>query len=114
MSTRQQVLTALEQVIDPELRRNVVELEMVRDIVIGDEEITVTIALTTPGCPLKANIAEQVQRQVGEVAGGRGVLVAFTFMNEAEREALREKMRGGRQYRKPGVAVPAAGRGRSE
>lgn len=108
MASREQVLAALEQVIDPELRRNVVKLSMVRDITISDGHVTVGIALTTPGCPLKANITDQVVEHVSAVEGVVSVTVDFSFMNEAEREALRSHLRDGRQYRKPGISVPAS------
>src|ERR687898_73010 len=52
MPTRDQVLEALKVVIDPELRRDIVELEMVRAIEIRDGgTVDVTVSLTTPGCP---------------------------------------------------------------
>ena len=54
MPTRDQILEALKVVIDPELRRDIVELEMVRSIEIKDGGIVdVTVSLTTPGCPIK-------------------------------------------------------------
>ena len=46
--SRDDVLTALEKVIDPELRRSVVELDMVRDVRVGDGRVSLTIALTVP------------------------------------------------------------------
>ena len=59
-ASREDILKALEQVIDPELKRNVVELDMVRDVRIDGEEVTVEIALTVAGCPLRASFEEQV------------------------------------------------------
>lgn len=106
MITREQVLRALEAVIDPELRRNVVELKMVRDVVITDDHVSVGIALTTPGCPLKQNITDQVRLAVSALDGVSTVDVDFSFMNEEERSALRNQLRGGRQQRTPGIAVP--------
>ena len=53
MVTKEQVLEALEQVIDPELHRNIVELGMVRDVDVDGRNVKVTIALTVPNCPLK-------------------------------------------------------------
>ena len=54
MPTRDQILEALKAVIDPELRRDIVELEMVRSIEIKDGGVVdVTVSLTTPGCPIK-------------------------------------------------------------
>ena len=52
--SRDAVLSALEGVIDPELKRSVVELDMVRDVRVDGGDVSVTIALTVPGCPLRA------------------------------------------------------------
>lgn len=50
------VLKILEEVIDPELNMNIVELNMIRDIVINDDKISLTFLLTTEGCPLKLEL----------------------------------------------------------
>ena len=61
MPTREQILEALKVVIDPELRRDIVELEMVRSIEIKDDGIVdVTVSLTTPGCPIKSHFQTAV------------------------------------------------------
>ena len=57
---REQILKALEQVIDPELKRNVVELDMVRDVRIEGGDVTIGIALTVAGCPLRSSFEQQV------------------------------------------------------
>ncbi|MGH3136731.1 MAG: metal-sulfur cluster assembly factor, partial [Gaiellaceae bacterium] len=63
---RDAILKALENVIDPELRRPVTELDMVRDVLVEDDgSVSVTIALTVVGCPLKDSFQEQVARFVG-------------------------------------------------
>src|SRR5512133_2348574 len=62
---RDAILKALENVIDPELRRPVTELDMVREIDIDGSEVDVTIALTVVGCPLRASFEDQVARHVG-------------------------------------------------
>ena len=53
--SREEILKAMEQVIDPELKRNVVELDMVRDVRIEGGDVTIGIALTIAGCPLRAS-----------------------------------------------------------
>ena len=61
MPTREQVLEALEPVIDPELRRSIVELGMVRSIEFGDSgRVDVTISLTTAGCPIRGHFQTAV------------------------------------------------------
>ena len=51
---RDAILSALEHVIDPELRKPVTELDMVRDVEIDGGAVSVTIALTVAGCPLRS------------------------------------------------------------
>ena len=80
MVSEQEVRTALVAVIDPEIRRSVVELDMVRAVAIEGSGVEVTIALTVPGCPMKANLEQQVQQHVGAVNGVESVAVAFDVM----------------------------------
>ena len=67
--SRDQILEALEQVIDPELKRNVVELDMVRGVEIAGGEVTITIALTVAGCRLRSSFQDQADRLVGPLPG---------------------------------------------
>ena len=60
--TETQVTEALRPVQDPELRRSIVSLGMVQNIAIAGGAVGVTIALTVPGCPLKAEIQRSVKR----------------------------------------------------
>ena len=60
--TEDQVIKALEPVQDPELRRGLVELGMVQYVLIEDTKVEILIALTIPGCPLKAQIQESVEQ----------------------------------------------------
>ena len=62
---------ALANVIDPELRKPVTELDMVRAIEIDGGDVAVTIALTVAGCPLRNSFQEQVAREVGARRGRR-------------------------------------------
>ena len=90
------VFAALAKVIDPELRKPVTELDMVRDIAISGGDVAVTIALTVAGCPLRNSFQEQVAREVGGVAGVSSVRLEFDVMSPDERAALTTKLRGGR------------------
>jgi ATP-binding protein involved in chromosome partitioning len=94
--TRDAVMEALSRVIDPELRKPVTELDMVRDLEIHGGDVTVTIALTVVGCPLRNSFQEQVAREVGAVAGVSSVRLEFDVMTPDERTALTTKLRGGR------------------
>jgi ATP-binding protein involved in chromosome partitioning len=102
---RDGIWAALEQVIDPELRRPVTDLDMVRDIAIEGGAVTVTIALTVAGCPLRASFQEQVAHRVGAVPGVETTAVAFEVMTPDEKAALTSKLRGGVAARSKGIAV---------
>src|SRR5262249_44129630 len=96
MPTREDVLAALGKVIDPELRKPVTELDMVRDVAIEGGDVSVRIALTVAGCPLRSSFEEQVGREVGAVGGVSSVRLAFDGMPPEERSVLTTKLRGGR------------------
>jgi ATP-binding protein involved in chromosome partitioning len=95
MVSEQRIREALVAVIDPEIRRSVVELEMVRELRIDGARVDVTIALTTPGCPMKANLEQQVVQHVGAVDGVESVTVTFDVMSAEQRTGLRLKLSGG-------------------
>ena len=93
---RDAILKALEQVIDPELKRPVTDLDMVRDVVVDGGHVAVTIALTVAGCPLRSSFQDQVDRFVGAVPGVESVSLAFDVMSPDEKAALATRLRGGR------------------
>jgi ATP-binding protein involved in chromosome partitioning len=97
---RDAILTALERVIDPELKRSVTELDMVRDVTVSEDgSVDVTIALTVVGCPLRSSFEEQVAREVGGVEGVTGTRLHFDVMTPDEKAALATRLRGGREQR---------------
>jgi ATP-binding protein involved in chromosome partitioning len=108
--SRDEILKALEGVIDPELRKPVTELDMVRDVRIEGGEVAVTIALTVAGCPLRSSFQDQVQRTVGAVPGVERVELAFDVMSPEERQALTARLRGGVTERTKGISLDAATR----
>jgi ATP-binding protein involved in chromosome partitioning len=93
MPTRDQIIEKLRAVIDPELRRSIVELEMVRSIEIGDDGvIDVMVSLTTPGCPIRSHFQEAVTQCVSELDGVRAVNVAFDVLTPDEKQGLQQKL----------------------
>ena len=94
--SREALMDALSRVIDPELRKPVTELDMVRSLDVAGGDVTVTIALTIAGCPLRNSFQEQVAREVGAVEGVTSVRLEFDVMTPDERAALTTKLRGGR------------------
>ncbi len=93
--TTDQVIDALRPVEDPELRRSIVDLGMVRDIDLrSDGSVGVRVALTVAGCPLRNEIQNRVGAAVGALAGVTRVDLDFTVMTDREREELRVKLHG--------------------
>jgi ATP-binding protein involved in chromosome partitioning len=81
--------------MDPELGRPITELNMVGDIDIDDQSrVTVTILLTTAACPLQARFTQDVVDAVLGVDGVADARVTMTIMNDEQREALRNQLRG--------------------
>ena len=105
--SRAQVMQALEQVIDPELGRSVVELDMVRRLELDGGRVHVEIALTVAGCPLRSSFETQVERALRPVPGVEEVRLSFTVMTPEEKTALTARLRGGVSERTPGVSVDA-------
>jgi ATP-binding protein involved in chromosome partitioning len=103
--SRDEILRALERVIDPELRRPITELDMVRDVRINGGDIAVTIALTVAGCPLRASFQDQVHSAVGAVPGVETVALDFDVMSADEKAALTAKLRGGIAERTEGISL---------
>src|SRR5437762_4445086 len=95
--TKDEILKALESVIDPELRRNIVELDMVRSVEIRDAGVVdVTVSLTTPGCPIRNHFQTGVTNAVRGVDGVTQVNVSFDVLTDQQKADLQRKLgRGG-------------------
>jgi ATP-binding protein involved in chromosome partitioning len=93
VTNREEVLKALEAVIDPELRRSIVELEMVRSIDISDNGVVdVTVSLTTAGCPIRGHFQTSVAEAVSALDGIAHVNVYFDVLSDSEKTALQQKL----------------------
>jgi ATP-binding protein involved in chromosome partitioning len=103
--SRDEILKALENVIDPELRRPVTELDMVRDVEIDGADVSVTIALTVAGCPLRQSFQDQVVEHVGKVPGVERVRLGFDVMSPEEKAQLATRLRGGVAERSKGISL---------
>jgi len=89
-----QIIEALRPVQDPELHRSIVDLGMVRNVAIADADIRVLIALTVPGCPLRAEIDTWVSQAIRGLAPSAAVAVDSTVMTEEELRDLRQRLHG--------------------
>jgi ATP-binding protein involved in chromosome partitioning len=94
--TTEQITERLREVIDPELRRSIVELGMVRSIDVRDGgRVEVVVSLTTPGCPIRNHFQQAVAERVSELDGVNAVEVGFDVLSDDEKAGLRETL--GRQ-----------------
>jgi ATP-binding protein involved in chromosome partitioning len=107
---RDEILRALERVIDPELKRPVTELDMVREVEIEGGDVRVTIALTVAGCPLRDSFQTQVADVLGSVPGVERVALGFDVMTPDERQALTTKLRAGFNGDGKGLSLDASTR----
>jgi ATP-binding protein involved in chromosome partitioning len=88
-----QIRAALQGVIDPELRRSIVELDMVRSIDLSPNGVVdVTVSLTTPGCPIRGHFQSSVTAAVSALDGVTHVNVYFDVLDDAEKAALQRKL----------------------
>jgi ATP-binding protein involved in chromosome partitioning len=93
VTDRQEISRALEAVIDPELHRSIVELDMVRSIDISANGVVdVTVSLTTPGCPIKGHFQTGVSQAVAALEGVSHVNVYFDVLSDAQKAALQQKL----------------------
>ncbi|WP_101650869.1 Mrp/NBP35 family ATP-binding protein [Brevibacterium ihuae] len=107
--TLDQIRSALETVLDPEIKRNIVELDMVDDVEIDDAgHVTVTVLLTVAGCPLKDTITRDTENAVGALDGVSGVTVRLGVMTPEQRQAMREKLQGAGQSREIPFNAPGS------
>jgi len=90
------VRRALDTVIDPELRRPITELGMLKDVAIDDGgNVTVEVLLTIAGCPLRGTITEDVRRALEPLAGVAEVTVLMDVMTPAQRNELKDRLQAG-------------------
>ncbi|MCU1462524.1 MAG: putative Mrp family protein [Acidimicrobiales bacterium] len=92
--TEAQVVDALRPVQDPELHTSIVDLGMVKRVAVDGAAVTVLVALTVPGCPLKAEIERRVTDALMPLDGVDRVAVDLTVMTDDERASVRERLQG--------------------
>ena len=93
MTTRDDVEAALRGVIDPELNADIVDLGMVDGITIDGSRVTIGVALTVAGCPMRGQIESDVVRKVRSLPGVDDVSVTMTSMDAGRRSELMSKVR---------------------
>src|SRR5215470_1622129 len=107
--TVDQVMQALAGVRDPEIRKPITELGMVKNVQVGqDGAVRVEVWLTVSGCPLRDTITRDVQGAVGAVPGATAVQVELDVMSDEQRRGLQSQLRGGKPEREIPFASPAS------
>ncbi len=109
--TPEEVVEALRAVVDPELGDNVVSLGMVGDVTVGDDgAVTVPVALTVAGCPLRSQLDHDVRNRVASLPGVSSVEVPMGEMDAEQRSAVMARARWKAREEAPKTAVPADAR----
>ncbi|WP_072687980.1 Mrp/NBP35 family ATP-binding protein [Rhodococcus marinonascens] len=89
------VRSALSRVQDPEIRKPITELGMVKSIDIADDDsVDIAIYLTTAGCPMRTEITDRVTKAVADVPGAGAIRVELDVMSDEQRTELRKSLRG--------------------
>ena len=106
-----EVMALLRGVIDPELGSDIVELGMAKGVDVSpDGRVVVTIALTTAGCPLRAQLQRDVKARVESLPGVTSVKLDWTELSAEEKAAAMAKARWNVREQAPDTAVPASTR----
>ena len=107
LPTVDDVMAVLRGVIDPELGTDIVDLGMARGAVVNpDGLVEVTVALTTSGCPLRAQIQRDVRSRVGGLPGVEKVKIHWSELTQDEKAAAMAKARFNVSQNAPDTAVP--------
>jgi ATP-binding protein involved in chromosome partitioning len=106
---RDALLTALSRVNDPEIRKPITELGMVKSVDVDESgHVTAAIYLTIAGCPMKDTLSRDVTAALAAVPGVAAVDVTLDVMSEEQRAALRTQLRGGQAEREIPFARPGS------
>ncbi|MDH3753526.1 MAG: Mrp/NBP35 family ATP-binding protein [Acidimicrobiia bacterium] len=107
LPTPDDVMGLLRGVIDPELGSNIVELGMAKGATVGvDGVVVVTIALTTAGCPLRAQIQKDIRARLESLPGVTAVRIEWTELTQDEKAAAMAKARFNVAQDAPDTEVP--------
>src|SRR4051795_12064171 len=97
LPTQDQITDQLRAVIDPELRKNIVELGMVRSIDVQESgRVEAIVSLTTAGCPIRSHFEQAVTRQVSELEGVTSVGIGFDVLSDEEKGELQKSLGRGK------------------
>ena len=93
MLTEKDILSALENIIDPDFDQDIVSLGFVRNIKINKGDVSFNIELTTPACPVKDEFQRQAKEAISSLSGVENVVVVMTSQKPQKRKSLSLKMK---------------------
>jgi ATP-binding protein involved in chromosome partitioning len=109
LPSRDDLLTALSTVNDPEIRKPITELGMVKSVDIDEAgHVAATIYLTVSGCPMRDTITKDSTAALAKVPGVTGVDISLDVMSDEQRAALRQQLRGGAPEKEIPFAKPSS------
>jgi ATP-binding protein involved in chromosome partitioning len=107
LPSRDDLLSALATVNDPEIRKPITELGMVKSVDVEETgHVAATIYLTISGCPMRDTITKDSTAALEKVPGVTGVTVTLDVMSDEQRTALRQQLRGGAAEKEIPFAKP--------
>ena len=109
--TESDLTEVLRGVVDPELGSDIVELGMAKGASIDEHgEVTVRLALTTAGCPLRAQLKRDVQERIGSLPGVSGVRIEWSELDQDEKATAMARARKNIAERAGSTALPTSTR----
>jgi Mrp family chromosome partitioning ATPase len=108
VASKEEIMSKLREVVDPEIGINIVDLGMVRDIVQDGGDVTVKIALTVRGCPLAATLDTDIRKIVAQLPGISSVKVEMGSMSKEELQNLAQKLQSMKKQQRSAVGTASA------
>nr|MBN2276517.1 Mrp/NBP35 family ATP-binding protein [candidate division Zixibacteria bacterium] len=94
MIDKNEVMRVLGTIDDPEIRKSLTDLDMIKKVDIDGDKVTVEVLLTIPECPMRKQISSEIEKGVGSVAGVAQVEVTLGVMTPEQRKDLVRKIYG--------------------
>lgn len=104
MLDKARIIDSLREVLDPEIGQSIVDLNMVRDVIVTDGKVNVTIALTVAHCPLAKTLQTDVEKALRKISEVKSVNVETTAMSRKELDELRVRLQA--RAAKPNTTPP--------
>lgn len=108
---KEHIVKALEKVYDPELNKNLVELNMIKNILEENGNVKIEVALTTIGCPMKSKIEDDIIKEISSLEGVKSVEVKFSEMTKEEKDKLFGKSGGLNSFENTTILAIGSGKG---